>query len=97
MRLSAYGSGEFRGSHYQLGSSGFIRRVKATPGYFGGTSYVIAWLEYGSAFEDLSDAEFLADISGGLLMETLFGPVFFGGSLGEQGRATAYLAVGRIF
>lgn len=97
LRLGAYGVNELRGSEYLFGSAGYMRRVGRLPQFAGGKVYVGASVEYGAAFERLSDADFVACISAGLVMETLAGPVFFGGSWGEGSRRTAYFAIGHPF
>ncbi|MGQ9924569.1 MAG: BamA/TamA family outer membrane protein, partial [Armatimonadota bacterium] len=97
LRLGAYGVNELRGSEYLFGSAGYMRRVGRLPQFAGGKVYVGASVEYGAAFERLSDADFAACISAGLVMETLAGPVFFGGSWGEGSRRTAYFAIGHPF
>ena len=97
LRLGAYGVNELRGSEYLFGSAGYLKRIGRLPQFAGGKVFMGASIEYGTAFERLRDAEFAACFSAGLVMETLAGPVFFGGSWGEGSRRTAYFAVGHPF
>ena len=53
-----------------------------------------AWLETGSAF----DGDGLrANLTTALLIETLLGPLFAGGSVGFDGRTRIYIGMGRLF
>ncbi len=97
LRLGAYGVNELRGSNYLFGSAGYLRRIGRLPQFAGGKVYMGASVEYGSAFERYDEADFAACLSAGLVMETVAGPVFFGGSWGEGSRRTAYFAVGHPF
>jgi NTE family protein len=97
-QLGGYGRGEFRGNHYLFGELGYLRRVYRLPSFLGGRSvFAGGWYDGGSAFDDLDKARYNLSGTGGLLVETRLGPVFFGGSWGEGGRGKFYFALGRIF
>jgi NTE family protein len=96
-RLGGYGRGEFRGNHYLFGELGYLRRLYRLPSFLGGSIYAGGWYDGGSAFDDFDLARYQMSGTGGLLVETRLGPIFFGGSWAEGGRGKLYFALGRIF
>ncbi len=97
LRLGGYEYEELRADNYLLGGFGILHNPKFFPLFLGGKAYLGAWYEAGSSFEKLNAAEYLQSFSGGAIIETAFGPVFFGGSLNENGRGKFYFAYGRFF
>jgi NTE family protein len=97
LRLSAYGLGEFRGNHYLLGSAGYRHRLGALPTLFGGNVYGLIWYERGSAFFRRSDAVYRQDAAAALLLDTLLGPLVFGGALGDPSESKIFFSLGRFF
>ncbi len=95
--IGGYGSEEFRGSNYVRGGFGFLRETYALPSFFGGKIYLGAWYEGGSSFEKFADANYRQSATGGVLLETPFGPMFVGGSFAEGGRKKLYFSLGRFF
>ena len=63
----------------------------------GGAIFVGGWLENGDAFDDWNEATLRTNASGGIIMDTLIGPVILAGSAGFDGRWRTYIGVGRIF
>ena len=96
-RLGGYGRGEFRGDHYAFGQAGYMRRLYRLPPFLGGSVFAGAWYEGGSAFDKTDLARYHMSGTGGLLVETRLGPIFFGGSWAEGGRGKFYFSLGRIF
>jgi len=95
--LGAYRSGELRGSHYVLGTAGYLRQFGRLPDFLGGPIFAGGWLENGDAFEDWDDATWRTNASMGVIMDTLIGPVMLAGSAGFDGRWRTYIGIGRIF
>ena len=95
--LGAYRSGELRGSHYVLGTAGFLREFGRLPDFLGGPIFAGGWLENGDAFEDWNDATWRTNASVGVIMDTIVGPVMLAGSAGFDGRWRTYIGIGRIF
>ncbi len=95
--VGGYGSEEFRGSNFARGGIGVLRETYALPSLIGGKLYLGAWYEAGSAFEKLDTARYRQSITGGVLTETPFGPIFIGGSLADGGRRKIYFSLGRFF
>jgi len=95
-RLGAYHRNELRGSQYLLLTGGFLREVGRLPDMLGEGAYLGAWVENGATFDSLAGARWRTNISGGLVLETLVGPVIATGSVGLDGRARIYVGVGRL-
>ena len=96
-RLGAYKLGELKGDHYYVATAGYLYELGRLPDFLGGPLYVGGWLENGDAFDDFKNATFRSQAGGGLIMDTLIGPVLLGGTVGFDGRWTTYIAVGRLF
>ena len=63
----------------------------------GGNIYVGGWLEAGSAFQRWSTANWHSNVSAGVILETLLGTVFAGGSVGFDGHRRLYVSIGPLF
>jgi outer membrane protein assembly factor BamA len=97
MRLGAYQVGELRGSHYYAVTSGVFRQIGRLPDFLGGELFAGAWLEGGDAFEDFGQAVWRTNVSGGVIMDTILGPVVVAGAADFDGRWRTYVGIGRIF
>lgn len=96
-RLGAYNLGELNGDHYWVATGGYLRSLGRLPDFLGGPVYAGAWLENGDAFDDWSKATWRTQAGLGVVLDTLVGPVLFGGTAGFDGRWSWYIAIGRIF
>jgi NTE family protein len=96
LRLGAYRSGELRGNHYYVTSGGYLRQVGRLPDFVGGPIFVGGWMEVGDAFDTSDTARVRGSASGGVIIDTLLGPVMVAGSGGE-GRWRTYIGIGRLF
>jgi len=97
LRLGAYGADELRGSHYYVGTAGYLHRIARLPDFLGGAVYAGGWLENGDAFDAWSAAGFRTNLSTGIIADTIVGPVMVGGSAGFDGRWRTYVGIGRLF
>jgi NTE family protein len=97
LHLGAYNLGELRGDHYMLATVGYLRELGRMPDFIGGKVYAGSWLENGDAFDDWADATIRTHVSGGLILDTLVGPVILAGSAGFDGRWRTYVGIGRLF
>ena len=95
--LGAYNVGEVRGDHYYLATVGYLRELGRMPDFLGGPVYAGAWLENGDAFNDWRDLTLRTHVSGGLVMDTLVGPVMLAASAGFDGAWRTYIGIGRLF
>jgi NTE family protein len=96
-RVSGLARDELRGNHVLYGSIGYLRKVGQLPPLIGEKISAGIWLETGSAFDDWNDKTFKESVSVGLIVETLIGPIFTGGSWASGGRGNFYFAIGRFF
>jgi NTE family protein len=96
-RMSAFRNDELRGAHYGLASAGYLRQLPRPPAWVGGHAYLAAWVEVGSAFDARDTAVWHTDISAGVVVDSLIGPVFAGGSAGPHGHHRLYVAIGPLF
>lgn len=97
LRLGAYRSGELRASHYYVATAGYLRQLGRLPDFLGGPIFAGGWLENGDAFEDRDLATVRSNVSAGVIMDTLIGPVMLAGSADFDGRWRTYIGVGRVF
>jgi len=97
LRLGAYRQGELNGNHYYVVSSGYLRRLGRLPDFIGGPIFGGGWLEAGDAFDERTEATVRTIFSVAVVLDTLIGPVLFGGSGDFDGRWRTYINVGRIF
>jgi NTE family protein len=95
--LGALDNGEVRGDHYYVMTGGYFRQLGRLPDFMGGPLFAGAWLETGNAFESGASAWPRANVSGGVVMDTLVGPVIVAGSAGFDGAWRTYIGIGRIF
>ena len=97
LRLGAYEQGRFRGARFFYGSAGFLHRVVESTLLVRGGTYVGAWYEMGSAFDRNQDVNVRHVGSLAVLVDSVVGPLFLGGSWGESGRFRLYLGIGTLF
>ena len=97
MHLGAYSVGEIHGDHYVIATTGLLRELGRMPDFLGGPIFAGAWIENGDAFDDWNEATLRTHLSGGLILDTLVGPVILAGSAGFDGRLRTYIGVGRLF
>jgi NTE family protein len=97
LRLGAFSPEQLRGSAYALGVAGALRRVGRLADMAGGDVFVGAWFEAGSAFDEWRTAAWHRAVSAGIVVDTVLGPVFAGGSVGFDGRNRIYVAIGQLW
>jgi NTE family protein len=97
LRLSALDIGEQRGDNFMLVSGGYLRQVARLPDFLGGPILAGGWLENGSAFDDWDSRDFQTNVTGGIIADTLIGPLFVAVSSGFHGPSRFYIGIGQIF
>lgn len=95
-RLAAYGVNEFLTNKYVYGRLGYLHRIAYLPPFLGSAIYADGHFEVARIY-DVPNSGVPADISANIIMETIFGPVLFGASVGESGHHKWYFALGRVF
>jgi NTE family protein len=96
LRLSAYRVDELHGAHYVFGAAGYLIRAARLPDLIGGNFYVGAWAEVGSAFDTTQSLSWVDCASGGVVLESILGPIFAGASISRDGHRRLYVSVGRL-
>jgi NTE family protein len=96
-RLNAYGTNELRTDQYWLARLGYLHELFRLPPILGNRVYATAALEMADAYNAPGASRLPADGSGGFVMETLFGPLFLGGSFGDSGHRKVYFLLGKFF
>ena len=96
-RLDAFRVGERRGDHYGVLTVGALRQFGRLPDFMGGPIYFGGWLENGAAFDTDEDADFNTHVAGGVVIDSLVGPVALGVSAGLDGGWRTFISIGRLF
>jgi NTE family protein len=97
LRPSEYGRNEIRTNQYFLFRAGYIREIGRVNPLFGEKIYLVGFAELAKPYGGVSPSRLPADVNGGLVVNTLFGPLFLAGAYGESGHHKIYFQLGRIF
>jgi len=98
LRLGAYGTNELLTNQYFLLQPGFLYRVRQLSPLLKQNVYLLAMYEAGKAYGlPAKTTEVAQDATIGLLFQTVFGPMFFGGSIGDSDHRKFFFKVGRFF
>jgi NTE family protein len=96
-RLAAYGINEFLTNQYVYGRAGYLHRIAELPSFLGGGIYFDAHFEVAKPYGLPSVSGVPGDIAGGVIMETILGPVLIGGAVGESDHQKWFFQLGRVF
>ncbi len=99
-RWAAYGENELLTNQYFLFQTGYIRTLKKLPPLLGSTIDLIGEFEIGKTYQLPNGPKppyLPGDVVGGVIVNTLFGPVELGGAVGNYGHAKFFFQVGRVF
>jgi NTE family protein len=97
LRLGAYGRNEIHTDQYFLFRAGYIREMGHLNPLFGEKVYALAFYEVAKPYGGSSPSRIPTDVNAGLVINTLFGPVFLAGAYGNAGNHKIYFQLGRIF
>jgi NTE family protein len=97
LQLSAYGQNEFQGNQYYLFRAGFLQDVLTLPPFAGKKVYAVGAYEIGKMYGTTNTTELPNDVAAGVLAETVLGPFFIGGSVGDSGHRKWFFQLGRVF
>jgi len=95
--LLAYGQNEVRGNQYFLGRAGYLHSLASLPPFLGGGIYAVTMFEIGKMYNAPGVSKLPTDGAAGVIAQTILGPVFVGGSVGDTGHATWFFSLGRVF
>jgi len=96
-RLGAYGQNELAGNQYYLFRTGYLHDLITLPSLIGGRIYAVGSVEMGKMYGVVRQSGFPIDVSAGILAQTIFGPIFIGGSAGDTGHQKWFFQLGRVF
>ena len=97
VRLGAYGQNEFHGNQYYLFRAGFLHDLLTLPPFVGKKVYAVGAYEFGKMYGVTNRSAFPNDVAAGFLAETVVGPFFIGGSVGDSGHRQWFFQLGRVF
>ena len=98
LKLSAYGTNELLTNQYFLLQPALLYKLREISPLLRENVYLFTMYEAGKAYGQPSSATKVAqDATLGLLFQTLFGPLFFGGSIGDTQHRKVFFEVGRFF
>jgi NTE family protein len=98
LRLGAFGTNELLTNQYFLLQPAFLYKLREISPLLKQNIYLLTMYEAGKAYGQPSNATKVAqDATVGVLFQTLFGPMFFGGSIGDEQHRKFYFKVGRFF
>jgi NTE family protein len=97
LRLSAYGTNELFGEQYYLFRFGYIRDLLTLPPFVGKKVSFVSSYEFAKMYDFSPESGFPTDVEAGVVAETAFGPLFFGGSVGDSGHQKWFFQLGRVF
>jgi NTE family protein len=97
MHLSAYGLNEIYTNQYMLFQLGYLHQLAKLSPVFGDKMYLNSVVEVAKPYGTPNISRIPMDGSAGIVIETLFGPVYVGGSWGDSGHRKIFFLLGRIF
>jgi len=99
LRLGAYGTNELLGNQYLLFQGGYLHQLLRLNPLIGDAVYGTVFYEVGKIYSNpLSNEPTVAmDGSVAVIMKTAIGPVYVGGSLGNNERRKWWFGLGRVF
>ena len=95
--MSAYGLNEFYGNQFVAGRAGFLKQLAVISTLTNNKAYFLAEYEVGKMYDFRNSTRLPMDVNAGLVVQTLLGPLFVGGSIGDTGHRKWYFQVGPVF
>jgi len=95
--LAAYGANEVLTNQYYLFRGGYLRELAKLPLFLGDKLYLNGSFEVAKPFGGLTPSRLPMDGVAALVVNTIFGPVSFGGAFGETGHQRFFFHVGKLF
>ncbi len=97
LRLSAYGTNELNGNQYYYFRTGYRHSLLTLPPFMGKAMYATGSYEFGKMYDFGNESGFPNDVAAGVLAETVVGPLFVGGSVGDTGHKKWFFQLGHVF
>jgi NTE family protein len=96
-RLGAYGINEILARNYALGTFGVLHEVKSQPSLLGSKVFLAGFVQGARTLDIFDDLRYPVNATGSVVLRTLFGPVFVGGSVGDRGHRKWFFGMGKLF
>ena len=96
-RLSAYGINEILARNYAIGTFGILHEVKSRPSLLGSKLFFTAFAQAARTRDIFYDLRYPVSGTGAAVLQTVFGPVFIGASVGDRGHRKWFFGMGRLF
>lgn len=96
-RLGAYGINEILARNYSIGTIGILHEVKSQPSLLGSKVFLTGFVQGARTYDLFRDLRYPVNATGAVVLRTLIGPVFLGGSVGDRGHRKWFFGVGRLF
>ena len=93
----AYGINQLLTDQYYGGKVGYLRQLLTLPPLLGSNMYFNGSFEVGKIFGPPLRSQVPGDVVGAIIINTIFGPVTFGGAVGTAGNQRVFFRLGRIF
>jgi predicted acylesterase/phospholipase RssA len=95
-RLAAYGTNELLTNQYWHASAGYVHQVYPFES-LGGAIYLTGSFEVAKAYGIAGAPSLPRDGTAGVILDSVVGPLFVGGSLGDGGHKKFFFYLGRLF
>jgi NTE family protein len=96
-RLAAYGIDEILTNQYYYFRLGYLHRLATLPAFLGRGLYLDAHYEIAKPFGGLSSSRLPNDGVLGIVVQTIFGPMTVGESVGDRGHQKWFFQLGKIY
>lgn len=96
-RLGAYSANEIITNQFFLFQGGYIHQIGKINPLIGGNIYAIGFYEIAKPYGGLTPTALPQDVNGGVIVDTLLGPLFLGGAAGNSGNHKFYFSIGHLF
>jgi NTE family protein len=96
-RLGAYGVNEIQARNFLLSTFGVLHEMKSQPSLFGSKVYLTGFAQAARVTNFDRTNNLPLSATGAVVLKSLIGPVFLGGSLGDAGHRRWFFGVGRFF
>ncbi len=89
--------GTLVGPNYIQATGGYLYEIGRLPSLLGGPVLAGGWLETGGVYDQFDDKTWNNNVSGGIIVESILGPLFGGVSIDVDGGWRYYISIGRLF
>lgn len=96
-RIPAYNTNELLTDQYFLFQGGYVRQTGALSPLVGGKVLFFAGADVGKGYYLEKTSHLPSDGSAGFIINTLFGPVVFGGAIGDVGHYKFFIELGKTY